>query len=122
MDEYFDMIGSGMLSKVTKLNILIIIYFYLLLVTCASTILFFTERNSLSVFHRCMRNWFPKCTRHILQDADNLKRHLGAFAKLRKATVSFVMSVYRTTRLPLDGFSSKFYFRIFRKSVEKIQI
>jgi hypothetical protein len=32
---------------------------------------------------------------------------LDAFAKLRKGTVSFVMSVrpYRTTLLPLDGFS-----------------
>ena len=36
---------------------------------------------------------------------------LGAFAKLRKATISFVMSVrlpvrrHGTTRLPLDGFS-----------------
>ena len=32
---------------------------------------------------------------------------LGAFAKLRNATVSFVMSVcpHGTTRLPLDGFS-----------------
>jgi len=32
---------------------------------------------------------------------------LGAFAKLRKATISFVMSVrpHGITRLPLDGFS-----------------
>jgi len=32
---------------------------------------------------------------------------LGAFAKLRKATISLVMSVppHGTTRLPLDGFS-----------------
>ena len=32
---------------------------------------------------------------------------LGAFAKLRLATISFVRSVgpYGTTRLPLDGFS-----------------
>ena len=32
---------------------------------------------------------------------------LGAFAKLRKATVSFVMSVrpHGTTRLPMGGFS-----------------
>ena len=31
---------------------------------------------------------------------------LGAFAKLRKATIGFVMSVcpHGTTRLPLDGF------------------
>jgi len=39
---------------------------------------------------------------------------LGAFAKLRKAIVSFV-----TTRLPLDGFSLNF---MFRKYVVKIQV
>jgi len=35
---------------------------------------------------------------------------LGAFAKLRKATISFVMSVRTqgTTRLPLDRFSWNF--------------
>jgi hypothetical protein len=35
-----------------------------------------------------------------------VKRFLGAFSKLRKATISFVMSVrpHGTTRLPLDGF------------------
>jgi len=38
-------------------------------------------------------------------------RFLGAFAKLRKATISFVMTVrlsvrpHGTTQLPLDGFS-----------------
>jgi hypothetical protein len=36
---------------------------------------------------------------------------LGTFAKLRKATISFVMSIrrsvltHKTTRVPLDGFS-----------------
>jgi len=54
---------------------------------------------------------------------------LGAFAKLRKATTSFVMSVclpvhpsvrpYGTTRLKLDGFSSNLIY-IFRKSAETI--
>jgi len=36
-----------------------------------------------------------------------LERFLGAFAKFRKATISFVMSLglHVTTRLPLDGFS-----------------
>jgi len=35
---------------------------------------------------------------------------LVTFAKLRKATISFVMSIYPhgTTRLPLDGFFIKF--------------
>jgi hypothetical protein len=42
---------------------------------------------------------------------------LGAFAKLRKATISFVVSVrsHGTTCLPLDGFSWKFIFEHFSK-------
>jgi hypothetical protein len=52
---------------------------------------------------------------------------LGAFAKLRKATISIVMYV----RLPIlmeqlgsywTDFYGILYFRIFRKSVEKIQV
>jgi len=60
---------------------------------------------------------------------------LGAFSKLRKATINFVMTVspsvrpsvrpsvspHGTTRLPLDGFSSHFVSEYFSKSVEKIQ-
>ena len=44
---------------------------------------------------------------------------LGAFAKFRKATISFVMSIRPsvpsrvTTRLPLDGFSFNFMFEHF---------
>jgi len=54
---------------------------------------------------------------------------LGAFAKLGKATISFVMShrlsirpsacPHGTTRLPLEGFS--LILIIFFKSVEKIE-
>jgi len=42
---------------------------------------------------------------------------LGAFAKLRKGTASFVLSVcpHGTTRLPLDGFSWNLLLVIFRK-------
>ena len=46
---------------------------------------------------------------------------LGAFEKLRKATVNFVMPVclsvrpHGTTRLPLDDFHSIWYLRIFMK-------
>ena len=50
---------------------------------------------------------------------------LGAFAKLRKATSSFVMSVrpHGTTRSPLDGFSLNFILEdFFRKFVAKIQV
>ena len=59
----------------------------------------------------------------------------GAFAKLRKATISFIMSCLSvplflrlsvrprgTTRLPLGGFFYEiFYLGMFRKSVEKSQ-
>ena len=56
---------------------------------------------------------------------------LGAFAKLRKATVSFVMyvhpSVRHSTRMQQIGshstdFHEIWYLRIFRKSIDKIQI
>jgi len=48
---------------------------------------------------------------------------LGAFEKLRKGTISFVMHVRsKGTRLPLDRFSWNLIFEIFRKSVEKIQV
>jgi len=61
---------------------------------------------------------------------------LGAFAKLRKATISFVMSVcppippsvrpsicpHGTTRLPLEGVSLNLIFDIFRKPVDKIEV
>jgi len=42
---------------------------------------------------------------------------LGAFAKLRKAAIRFVMSVFTrgTDRLPLDGFSWNFVFDYFSK-------
>jgi hypothetical protein len=52
-------------------------------------------------------------------------RCLGAFAKLRKATISFVMSVrtsvsqHGTTRLPLDGFSRNSIFEDFSKICRK---
>ena len=42
---------------------------------------------------------------------------VGTFAKLRKATVSFFMSVRPrvTTRLPLDGFSLNLIFKYLSK-------
>jgi hypothetical protein len=50
---------------------------------------------------------------------------LGEFAKLRKATISFVVSVcpsaclHGTNGHPLDGLSQILYLSIFRKSVGK---
>jgi hypothetical protein len=43
---------------------------------------------------------------------------VGAFTKLRKATINFVMSVclYGTARLPLDGFFMKFDIDYFSKN------
>jgi hypothetical protein len=43
---------------------------------------------------------------------------------LRKANINFVMSVrmHETTRLPLEHTHEIAYLRIFRKSLEKIQI
>ena len=52
---------------------------------------------------------------------------LDVFEKLRKATVSFVMSVWPYVRMEqpgsrLAGFHEIWYLNIFRKSVEKIQV
>ena len=49
---------------------------------------------------------------------------LGAFAKLRQVTISFVMSVcpHGRTRLPPDWFWWNLIFSLFRKSVEKIHV
>jgi hypothetical protein len=47
---------------------------------------------------------------------------VGAFVKLRKATVSFVLSVRphgRTLLLPLDGFLWTFDIRVFFEAVSK---
>jgi len=54
---------------------------------------------------------------------------LGAFAKLRKATISFVMTVrpHRTTRLPLDGslllnLIFEYFSKIFRENSSLIKL
>ena len=54
---------------------------------------------------------------------------LGAFAKLRKATVRFVMSVRLSLSVRMEqvcfhwtDFHEILYYDIFRKSVEKIQV
>jgi len=57
---------------------------------------------------------------------------VGAFAKLPKTTICFVVSIHSsvcpsvrprgTTRLPLDEFSWTFMFECFRKSVDKVQV
>ena len=74
-------------------------------------------KNIMVEFHIL---WLSSCyieidTRWEKRVSNKCKFHyrilfLGAFAKLRKATISFVMSVclsvcpHRSTRLPLDGF------------------
>ena len=64
------------------------------------------------------RPWAPWCAKSVHCS------FLDTFAALRKATISFVMSVrpHWTTRLPLDGFHEVWYLMIFRKYVEKIQV
>jgi len=49
---------------------------------------------------------------------------LGAFAKLRKATFSFVMSVrpHGTTLFPQADFNGIWYLSIFRKYLRKIEV
>jgi hypothetical protein len=50
---------------------------------------------------------------------------LGEFAKLRKVTVSFVMSVRPSVwnnSAPTERLVMKFNLKLFRKSVEKIQV
>jgi len=57
---------------------------------------------------------------------------VAAFAKLRKATVSFVVSVrpsaclpafrYGTARLPWAGIHEILCLKIFRKSIEKLRL
>jgi len=54
----------------------------------------------------------------------SFSQFLGAFGKLRKATINFVMSVrsHGTTRLPLDGFSWNLIFEDLSKICETIQV
>jgi len=65
----------------------------------------------------------PTCLRGL--DRDNFAC-LGAFAKLRKATISFVMSVRPTawnSSAPKERIFMKFDIcEFFRKSVQKIQV
>jgi hypothetical protein len=60
-----------------------------------------------------------------------MKSFLGAFAKLRKATISFVMSVCLSVHpsVRMEQFRSHrmdyheiLYFGVFRKSVDKVQV
>jgi len=61
------------------------------------TELFFMEEKTLDNVH-----WKGRRKKYIV-----LVQFLGAFAKLRTATISFIMSVrpHRTIRFPMDGFS-----------------
>ena len=75
-------------------------------------------------------NTFYGTWRHV---ADYTSSHRGkhfflhvlrAFAKLRKATISFVVSVcpHGITRLPIDRFSWNLIFEYFSKIFEKVQV
>ena len=60
-------------------------------------------------------------------DYDHFDTFLGAFAKMRKATISFAMSVRVSVRIEPLGchwtdIREIWYWSIFRKSVEEIHI
>jgi hypothetical protein len=87
----------------------------------------------LSSLHPCIK--WKHNVEIISADLDSLspktrKRNwfLKAFANLRKAAISFVMSVrlsvcpHGTIRLAIGGFSWNLILRILRKSIEKIQV
>jgi hypothetical protein len=65
---------------------------------------------------------------HLIIFVQLYRLFLSACAKLRKATISFVMFVclavrpHGTTRFLLDGFSWNLIFEYFQKSVEKIPL
>jgi hypothetical protein len=69
------------------------------------------------------------CTllRNQLGPSRSLQPFSGAFAKVRKTTISFVMSVcpsicpLGTTRLPMNGFHETWYLKVCWKAVETIQ-
>jgi hypothetical protein len=66
-------------------------------------------------------------TKHINTLCGQNVEFLGAFAKLRKATISFVISVRPSVRMerlgsPWTDFREVWYLRIFRKSAEQIQV
>jgi len=81
--------------------------------------------------HVCAMLWpsKPQCYEPSLwqPEASGVGKFLGVISKLRKAAVSFVMSVrlsarfQGTVRLPLGEFSWNCYLRICRKSIEKMQ-
>ena len=66
--------------------------------------------NIIITFSLCTFFCSPKMAKYEPKNATKF-RFLGAFAKLRKATISFVMSVrlslhpYGTTRVPRETFS-----------------
>ena len=87
----------------------------------------FVRRELTASYSRTARAVYRSSWRNL---GAGCGRNLGAFAKLRKATLSFVISVrpsvclsvcaQGTTRFPLDGFSWNFIFEYF--SVDKIQV
>ena len=79
--------------------------------------------NGTPVLHPREKGWLVKYQHEAV-----LIFFLGAFAKFRKAAISFVMSIrssirpHGTTRLPLDGFSWNLIFDYFSKVLENIQV
>jgi hypothetical protein len=81
-------------------------------------------KHHIDVKNNCFLFWDHKYHSNTLY-GQNVE-FLGAFAKLRKATTSFVMSVRSSVSMKLLGchmtdFSEIWCLRIFRKYVEKLQ-
>jgi hypothetical protein len=105
---------------------------------CVYTVLHLNSHDARSLSAECESSIPGKCAlvtgiMHSLTLSISLGECLvnfsGAFAKLRKVTISFVMSVrlpyvrpHGITRLPMDGFSWNLIFEEFFKIVEDIQV
>jgi len=85
------------------------------------TQLLISERNQLFRLKTCSRH---QADCRLCRTCTNIQP-LGAFEQLRKATISFVMSICPSARMELLGFHwtdfhEMLYWRIVRKSIEKI--
>jgi uncharacterized membrane protein YesL len=85
--------------------------------------------RKIQIYQYILRNYISLNVWYILQVKLTI---LGAFAKLRKAIASVVMSVclsvylsvrpHGTSRLPLNGFFGIWCSNIFRRTFEKIKV
>jgi len=97
-------------------------------VTCNSNINSTTHWNINPILHflRISNQCRLKEVNVPKEDDQSVQGVLGAFAKLRKMTISFVTAVRPSVRMELGSYWKNFheilYLRIFRKSVGKMQV